>query len=52
VHATYDDQPDASFTESELESQHSSADGSSPVNELEVEIATNMDDIDHDRIYT
>jgi len=27
-------------------------DGSSPDNELEVEIVTNMDDIDHDRIYT
>ena len=49
VHATYDDQSDASLTESDLES-HTSADGSSTEssdNDLEIEVVT---DIDHDWI--
>ena len=53
VHATYessyDDQSDASLTESDLESQ-TSAGGSSTKSsdDLEIEILTKMDDIDYD----
>jgi len=55
VHAayesSYDDQSDASLTESDLESQ-TSAGGSSTESsdDLEIEIVTKIDDIDHDWI--
>jgi len=55
VHATYessyDDQSDASLTESDLESQTSAGGSSTESSDnLEIESLTKMDDIDHDWI--